>query len=131
MANIKDIRPGTILHGPMSGVDHGKFYVISGVAGDTLFVCSVIINSEIHPFIQKRPNLLKRQIPISNTDYPFLAYPSYINCAQPLKIETERFRAEEYTIKDYLKEKDLKLVIDNVIASGELSVYDIKRFFNI
>lgn len=129
MANIKDIKPGSIIHGPMPGVDHGKFYVISGVSEDILFVCSVIINSEIHPFIQRRPHLLKRQIKISNIDYPFLNYPSYINCAQPLKIDSSKFLGEEYTVKDCLKSNDLEKVIESTIASGELSSYDIHLFF--
>lgn len=130
MASIEEIKPGTILHGPMPGVDHDKFYVICGVSENVLFVCSVIINSEIHPFIRKRPHLLKRQIPISNVDYPFLAYPSYINCAQPLKINASQFLIQDYTVKDYLKEDDLKNIINNVIATGELSAYDINYFFS-
>lgn len=129
MARPNDIKPGCILHGPMEGVDHGKFFVVAGVSKENVFVCSVIINSRIHPFIMKRPRLLKRQVKIPCKLYPFLDYDSYVNCAQPLKISKRQFEAEAYTVKDHLAKEDLETVQANIIASGELSVRDVEDFF--
>lgn len=41
-----------------------------------------LINSEIAPFIQKRPDLLSSQVPITAKRYGFLNHNSYINCGQ-------------------------------------------------
>ena len=85
MARRREIKAGAVLHGPMPGVDHDKFYIVAGVSADEVFVCSALINSHVNPFIQRRPRLLKRRIMISHETYSFLNYDSYVNCAQPLK----------------------------------------------
>ncbi len=36
---------GSVWLGPMPGVDHEKFYIVAGISGDKVCVCSVIINS--------------------------------------------------------------------------------------
>lgn len=131
MASREEIKAGTILHGPMEGVEHGKFYVIAGAAVNEIFVCSVMINSVINPFIEKRPKLLKRQILIKCADYNFLDYDSYVNCAQPLKIKSSQFFSDEYAIKDHLRKADLETIVSNIIASGSLSKYDIDTFFKL
>lgn len=118
MARRREIKAGAVLHGPMPGVDHDKFYIVAGVSADEVFVCSVLINSQVNPFIQRRPRLLKRRIMISHETYSFLNYDSYVNCAQPLKIRRAVFEGE-----------DLERVKGNVIASGELSQRDIEDFF--
>jgi len=41
-----------------------------------------LINSKIHPFIQRRPALLSCQISIKSSDYWFLDHDSYIDCSR-------------------------------------------------
>ena len=41
-----------------------------------------LINSEISPFIQKRPKLLTSQVPVTAKRYGFLGHDSHINCGQ-------------------------------------------------
>lgn len=41
-----------------------------------------LINSEIHPFISRRPELLRCQVKIKASDYKFLDYDSYIDCVE-------------------------------------------------
>ncbi len=123
MANIQDLLdtgalqtlrmiPGMVLLGGMDGVDHLKFYVVAAVASDRVCICSVIINSRINPFVQKRPKLLARQVKISASDYGFLDHDSYINCAQPWKVESVYFR--DFRQKGCLSDTDLrKCTADN------------------
>ncbi len=49
------IAPGAVFIGPWPGVDHEKFLIVAGVAEDRILVCSVMINSEVTPYIQCRP----------------------------------------------------------------------------
>lgn len=44
-----------------------------------------VINSRIHPFIQKHPELLKCQVVIRASDYDFLQHDSFIDCSQVIE----------------------------------------------
>lgn len=123
------IVPGSIFHGPMDGVDHGKFYIIAGVSGDKLCVCSVVINSKINQFILKRPKLLALQVEILEGDYSFLDHKSYINCANPFTGLSAKLNTDEFTFKDVLKPNHLEVVISNIKASGALTQDEIDLFF--
>lgn len=137
MVQLKDILspaswnlcPGSVLLGPMPGVEHLKFYIIAGISGDRVCVCSVMINSQINPFILKRPFLLERQIEISNKKYSFLSHTSYINCAQPLKLEASMFINTSFKHVGVLEEADLKDIQAQIIASGMLTDEEIEMFF--
>ena len=60
------IVPGAVYLGPWADIDHEKFLIVAGVAEDRILVCSVMINSEINPYIRKRPRMLSCQVvPIS------------------------------------------------------------------
>ena len=41
-----------------------------------------VINSGIHPFIARQPDLLKCQVWLSTSDYNFLEHDSFVNCAE-------------------------------------------------
>lgn len=126
---VSQIKPGSIFHGPMEGVDHGKFYIIAGISGDKYCVCTVVINSKINQFISNRPKLKERQIPILEKDYPFLDHDSFINCAQPLSTCSELLHEDLYEFKDVLKSDDLSLVVKHIKESGALSEEEIDLFF--
>ena len=123
------IAPGAVFIGPWSGINHKKFLIVAGVAKDRILVCSVMINSEINPYIQCRPRMLSCQVPLKADDYDFLSHDSYANCAQPLRAKFEAFMGDERKYCGMLNEADLYQVQQRIIASGALTVDEINNFF--
>ena len=123
------IAPGAVYLGPWAEIDHEKFLIVAGVAEDRILVCSVLINSEINPYIRKRPRMLSCQVMLKGDDYDFLSHDSYANCAQPVRAKLEAFMSEEMKYCGLLNEGDLTQVQDRIIASGMLSVGEINTFF--
>lgn len=123
------IVPGAVFLGPWAEIDHEKFLIVAGVAEDRILVCSVLINSEINSYIQKRPRMLSCQMMLKGDDYDFLSHDSYANCAQPVRAKLEAFMSEEMKYCGLLNEGDLKLVQERIIASGMLTVTEINTFF--
>lgn len=121
-----NITPGTVLLGEMEGVDHLKFFVIAGVCDKRVCVCSVIINSSINPFIQRRPHLLSRQVQIMNKNYRFLTHDSYVNCAQPIKGISDYFKG--FKRVGQLTDDDLQLVRKEIILSGTLTTKEVDLY---
>lgn len=111
--------PGTVLLGEMAGVDHLKFYVVAAASENKICICSVIINSKINPFIQKRPRLLARQVQILAENYDFLSHDSFVNCAQPWKGQSDYFTG--FKRVGQLNDEDLNLVRQEIISSGMLN----------
>jgi len=120
---------GAVFLGPWAEIDHEKFLIVAGVAEDRILVCSVLINSEINSYIQKRPRMLSCQMMLKGDDYDFLSHDSYANCAQPVRAKLEAFMSEEMKYCGLLNEGDLKLVQERIIASGMLTVTEINTFF--
>lgn len=125
-----NIKPGSIFHGPMEGVDHGKFFIIAGISDDKCCVCSVVINSQINLFIQNRPKLLACQFEIKSENYEFLKHNSYVNCATPLQFNADVFNQDSFEYKDKLESEHLDAIINHIKNSGSLSENDINLFFN-
>lgn len=123
------IVPGAVFIGPWSNIDHEKFLIVAGVAQDRILVCSVMINSEINPYIQRRPRMLSCQVPLKVSDYSFLSHDSYANCAQPIRAKFEVFMSDERRYCGLLNESDLSQVQQRIIASGALTVDEINTFF--
>ncbi len=119
---------GSVWLGPMLEVDHEKFYIIAGISGDKVCVCSVIINSAINQFILKRPHLLERQCELSSNNYSFLSHTSYVNCAQPLKGKSKHFMSSDFRYVGNLTEEDLEIVRCEIVKSGMLTEEEIKLF---
>lgn len=122
------VQPGAIFLGPMEGVEHPKFYVIAGISGNRILACSVLINSQINPFILRRPTLLKLQVQINPADYAFLDHVSFINCASPLKGQLVRFDDPGFTYKGQLCDTDLSIVRNNIKESGLLTEEEITMY---
>ena len=123
--------PGAVFLGPWADIDHEKFLIVAGVDNDKILVCSVMINSHINQYILKRPKMLACQLELKESDYDFLTHDSYVNCAQPIKANFEHFTNEELKYCGLLKDTDLTLVQQQVIASGVLTAEEIATFFNI
>jgi hypothetical protein len=123
------IAPGSVFIGPWTGVDHEKFLIVAGVAEDRILVCSVMINSEINPYIKCRPRMLSCQVTLKACDYSFLSHDSYANCAQPIRAKFEVFMSEERRYCGILNKSDLSQVQQRIIASGQLTYDEINTFF--
>jgi len=131
LAGLREISiaPGAIFLGPWADIDHEKFLIVAGVSEDRILVCTVMINSEINPYIQKRPRMLSCQVLLKSADYDFLSHDSFANCAQPIRAKFEVFTKDDFKYCGILNETDLGIVQQRIIASGTLTVDEIKTFF--
>ena len=131
IAGLRDISiaPGAVFLGPWADIDHEKFLIVAGVSEDRILICAVMINSEINPYIQKRPRMLSCQVLLKSADYDFLSHDSYANCAQPIRAKFEVFTKDDRKYCGILSETDLKIVQQRIIASGNLTVDEINTFF--
>lgn len=131
LAGLRDISiaPGAVFLGPWADIDHEKFLIVAGISEDRILVCSVMINSEINPYIQKRPRMLSCQVLLKSADYDFLSHDSYANCAQPIRAKFEVFTKDDRKYCGILNETDLKMVQQRIIASGNLTIDEINTFF--
>lgn len=131
LAGLREISiaPGAIFLGPWADIDHEKFLIVAGVSEDRILVCTVMINSEINPYIQKRPRMLSCQVLLKSADYDFLSHDSFANCAQPIRAKFEVFTKDDFKYCGILNETDLGIVQQRIIASGSLTVDEIKTFF--
>jgi len=131
LSGLRDlsIAPGAVFIGPWVDIDHEKFLIIAGVADDRILVCSVMINSEINQYIQRRPGMLSCQVPLKSTDYEFLSHDSFANCAQPIKAKLESFMVDDMKYCGLLNENDLSQVQQRIIASGTLTKDEMNTFF--
>lgn len=133
LENLRElsVAPGSVFLGPWADIDHDKFLVVAGVDKDRILVCSVMINSRINPYIQKRPKMLACQLELKETEYAFLSHNSYVNCAQPIKASFTHFLNEELKYCGLLNDSDLRLVQQYIIDSGVLTADEIETFFNV
>ncbi len=131
LSGLRDlsITPGAVFIGPWADIDHEKFLVIAGVSNNRILVCSVLINSEVNPYIQRRPRMLSCQVTLKGDDYDFLDHDSYANCAQPIKAKLESFMVDNMKYCGFLNEADLTKVQQRIIASGTLTVDEMNTFF--
>ena len=131
LSGLRDlsIAPGAVFIGPWADIDHEKFLIIAGVSGDRILVCSVMINSEINQYIQRRPRMLSCQVPLKGDDYEFLTHDSYANCAQPIKAKLESFMEDDMKYCGMLNDLDLRQVQQRIISSGTLTVDEMRTFF--
>lgn len=123
------IAPGEVFLGPWADIDHEKFLIVAGVSEDRILVCTVMINSEINQYIQKRPRMLSCQVELKSDDYGFLSHDSYANCAQPIKAKFDLFVVVDMKYCGLLNEADLTQVQQRIIASGNLTVDEMNTFF--
>jgi len=88
LATGRDRRPGEVLRLWCEFTDPPKDkFVVVVSAGDSPLL--FVINSRINPFIQKRPHLLRCQVRMAVSDYPFLDHDSFINCAEAIESVTQ------------------------------------------
>lgn len=120
------IKPGTVFLGDMPNVDHKKFYVIAGVHENEVSVCTVIINSKVNPFVIRNERLRKAQVSICGANYDFLSHDSFVDCAHAYVKESAFFA--ECKIIGCLSDDDLRSVRRHIVASGMMSLHNMRRY---
>lgn len=131
----KFLRPGNVFLKRVDGIDHKKFFIIVGLSEGKACMCSVYINSHIHPSILAKPKLLNLQVPIRKSLNKFLSYDSYADCSYPIELDTETILDAIEKGHCELKEdwsihhEDFKHVRNCIIESGLLSEEDIEKYF--
>lgn len=123
------LTPGAVFLGPFEGVDHEKFMVIAGIDDKRVYACTVLINSNINPFIMKRQHMLDRQVLLRSEQYSFLSHDSFVNCAQPISANLQHFMDDEYKYCGFLNQDDLENVIESIKRSGVLTEEVLREYF--
>lgn len=86
----KQLVPGTVLRINFKFPDRIKLKFVLLIAEEDPDCWTFIINSEINPFIQNRPHLLRCQVAIDAASHPFLDHDSHLACH-----ELKRMRRED------------------------------------
>ena len=96
-----------------------------------VYACTVLINSNINPFIMKRQHMLDCQVLLRSERYSFLSHDSFVNCAQPISANLQHFMDDEYKYCGLLNKDDLENVIESIKRSGVLSEDELRIYFNL
>lgn len=126
---------GDIFINKFEGIAHPKFFIVAGIAADKIFTCAVYINSEIHPSLFRKQELLELQIPIKKANYSFLKYDSFVCCSTPLYINSDTIfnwiEKKSCRVVDKLTIDDLTIIINALTNSGLLSEEEIELYFTL
>lgn len=59
---FSSLKLGDVFLKNFEGIDHQKFFIVAGMTDDKLTVCSVFINSNIHPSLYNKQLILNAQV---------------------------------------------------------------------
>lgn len=109
------IKPGNILHlfCDFTRPPKEKFVVLVHSSSEPKVV-AFLINTKIHEFIEQRESLLKCQVKIYPSDYPFLKHKSHVDCATVVHFNKPQIATQILSDKDRTK-GSLKQVTKNKI----------------
>lgn len=128
------IKRGAVLHSrEFEDIDHGKFFVIVGQNEENLYGF-FFINSNINPYLRKRPELYRMQVPLDCSAYPnFLDHNSHLDCHALTTIPKEtlktQFREGKAQYKGDLSDEDIDIVMRTVRESDLFSEYEKETYF--
>ena len=126
-------KPGDVFLKKFDEAEHDKFFIIAGISEHKIYICSVFINSKIHPSVLNKPNICKLHIPLLKSRNPFLAYDSFVNCSYPISLTSEQITKaiveNKCKIIGEIHSLDLVIVRKTLIESGLLSEEEIIMFF--
>lgn len=123
---------GAIFHSTIfPDIDHGKFFVVLKLEDDK--IAYFYINSEVPDFLIKRPDQRELQLRLSQKDYPFLKYDSYLD-AKEIKYfpKDEILGSVSSKITKYLddlKQADLDLLLSKCRNSRLYSQRQKDKYF--
>jgi hypothetical protein len=124
---------GDVFLGEFDGIDHKKFFVIAGLSQDKVYICSVLINSNIPDFILKKQELLNLQVPIKGIKYDFLKYDSFVSCNTQLKFDFSAIykwiENKKCRFMGKLDAEDLNNITTTLVNSGLLTSKEMELYF--
>ena len=129
----QSLNVGDVFLKEFEGIEHPKFFIVAGLSQDRVFLCSVYINSRIHPSIIQRQHLLELQVPLRKQNNSFLRYDSFANCSTPILMESEPL--SEWVADNSCKvigtvfKDDLNSIVGTLKNSGLLSEEEIELYF--
>ena len=129
----KSLSIGDVFLKEFEGIEHPKFFIVVGLSKDKVYLCSIYINSRIHPSVMKRQHLLELQIPLRKQNNPFLKYDSFANCSTHIPMKSESL--SNWITDDSCKvigsifKKDLNLIIKTLKESGLMSEEEMDLYF--
>lgn len=126
------IKRGDILLSEFDGIDHRKFFVVMGVSEEK--ICGFFfINSNVHPAIFNKQELLNLQYPLRHLDYPFLKYDSFLNASSVIERKlsdiSEAIRNRTTSVIGRMKDEHVNDVLEMVRNSKVISERHKKMFF--
>ena len=128
----QSVRRGDILLSEFDGIDHRKFFVVMGVS-ETRICGFFFINSNIHPQIFGKQELLNLQYPLLHRDYPFLKYDSFL-CGssvieRELDVISKGIHDGTTNVIGHLKDEHIADVLQMVRESNVISNRHKKLYF--
>lgn len=128
----QSIRRGDILLSDFDRIDHRKFFVVMGISIDK--ICGFFfINSNIHPSIFSKQDLLNMQYPLRHTDYTFLKYDSFLCASSVIERSvsslSEEIAAGSTSVISHLKAEHITEVLELVRTSHVISERHKKLYF--
>jgi hypothetical protein len=113
---------------------HEKLFIIAGISKEKVYVCSVFINSKIHPSVVNKPNIYKLHIPLLKSKNDFLRHDSYANCSYPFPLEVDKITDgvvnSSCKVIGKINKTDLVFIQKAIIESGLLSDDEIALYFS-
>jgi len=122
------LHKGSVFIGNFVGINHSKYFVVTGLSKDKICFCAFYINSNIPQSIINKPKLLNLQVNIKGNKYDFLRHDSFIACNTPLEMKTADLHKCKYVGK--IDDEDLTNIIETVINSKLLTQNKIKLYFH-
>ena len=127
------VERGQILHSDIfEEIDHPKFFVIIGVSKDEI-AGLFYINSSINRAVNRKPEQLAMQYPLSVSDYHFLDHSSYICATDVQKIKkselTQSIMHKRTKSVGVLKNEHLEELLNKLRNSRLFSPIIKQKFF--
>ncbi len=107
--------------------DRNKYFVVLGKTTDGHLIGFVIINTHINNNLPA--SLQALHYPISAAKYPFLEKNRFVFCGDLKEISSDTFTSR-YKCESFgkISDDDMKLIVDAVIQSGNVSPKRLKKF---
>jgi hypothetical protein len=125
------IKAGSIIYLPCNFIidPHKKFMVVAHVDYTEELMLVFLINSQIHPLIEKDPLLKHCQVLLKKTIYTFLDHDSHLNCAKAfddviIDEAVDFLLREPQNYKGHLHDDEILSVIEAVNSTSTIPEYD-------
>jgi hypothetical protein len=127
------LEKGDVFISDFHGINHLKMFIVIGISKETVFTCSVFINSDIHPFIARNKELFLLQVPILKSDNPFLDHDSFASCNSPIKSTAiniqNKITDKSCRVIGKICNKDVAVITSTLVNSGVLTPEEIELYF--